>query len=254
MYKGHHIAVVVPIHNEEEHLEGAIARIPGYVDFIVAVDDGSTDGTWETLCRLDDRRLIKLRHRENSGVGAATKTGYLHALQTEADLVAVMDGDGQMDGSDLEHLVEAAAQGVDYVKGNRFLDRKTIGRMPWGRYIGNRVLSWLTRQASGFANSLDAQCAFTVVRRQALARIDLMRLYDRYGFPNEMLFAVLRIGLTVECPAVKTIYGGEVSGINPFLTVPTVLWLIGRGFLRRKTARSAVSVLKTSEARGGTGD
>src|SRR4029078_11012327 len=98
MYKGSRVAVVVPIHNEEAQLNRAIERIPAYVDLIIAVDDGSTDSTWELLNRLENTKLVRLKHEANRGVGAATRSGYKWALRTDVDFVAVMDGDGQMDG------------------------------------------------------------------------------------------------------------------------------------------------------------
>ncbi|HEX8185205.1 MAG TPA: glycosyltransferase family 2 protein, partial [Blastocatellia bacterium] len=189
MYKGHRVAVVMPIHNERPRIERAISRVPSFVDSIIAVDDASTDGTWGTLSRITNSKLIKLRHEKNRGVGAATKTGYRHCLGTEPDLIAVMDGDGQMDGRDLSKLLDRAITGVDYVKGNRFLHSQSLSSMPAARYAGNLFFSWLTCQAMGHAGSLDAQCGYTVIRMAALRRIALDRLYDRYGFPNEMLFA-----------------------------------------------------------------
>src|SRR5205085_2204098 len=100
-----------------------IARVPAFVDVIVAVDDGSSDTTWQRLAGIEDPRIIRLQHRKNSGVGAATKTGYRYCLQTDADFIAVMDGDGQMDGRDLSRLVDCAIERSDYVKGNRFLSQ-----------------------------------------------------------------------------------------------------------------------------------
>jgi glycosyltransferase involved in cell wall biosynthesis len=236
MYKGHRVAVVMPIHNEQEHLARAIARVPRFVDQIIAVDDGSDDRTWERLREVEDARLVRLRHPNNRGVGAATKTGYRYSAQTDADLIAVMDGDGQMDGRDLPRLLDRAICGVDYVKGNRFLHTETISRMPVARYVGNRLLSRLTSLAARFEASLDAQCGYTVIRRAALAAVDLDELYDRYGFPNEMLFASRRAGLSAESVAVRTVYGSEVSGINPLTAVPTILYLIARGFVRLRLA------------------
>jgi hypothetical protein len=175
-------------------------------------------------------------------VGAATKTGYKHSLETEAELIAVMDGDGQMDGQDLGCLLDCAIAGADYVKGNRFLDSSTIGCMPHARYIGNRLLSWLTRSAANFEDELDAQCGYTVIRRPALKRMLLDELYDRYGFPNEMLFEARRAGLTVESARVKCIYEDEVSGINPVTSVVVILFLIARSYLRRRFLASPASV------------
>jgi glycosyltransferase involved in cell wall biosynthesis len=232
MYKGSRVAVVMPIHNEEDHIERAILRVPSFVDLIIAVDDASTDSTWGMLSRISSEKLIKLRHDNNRGVGAATKTGYCHCLKTGVDLIAVMDGDGQMDGQDLGLLLDRAIGGVDYVKGNRFLHSRSISSMPASRYLGNRFLSWLTRRAIGYGGSLDAQCGYTVIRLEALNRLRLDDLYDRYGFLNEMLFAASDASLSIECVPVRSIYGDEVSGINPFTSVPVILFLIAKNYLR----------------------
>lgn len=237
MYRGCTVAVVMPLHNEQAQIEGAVKRVPALVDLILAVDDASTDLSLEVLSAIEDKRLWVLAHETNGGVGAATKTGYRHALSAGVDLIAVMDGDGQMDGRDLTRLLDCAIDSSDYAKGNRFLDPDTIGRMPRVRYIGNRVFSYLTRLAAGAASqnaSLDAHCGYTVIRRAALERLALDELYDRYGFPTEIFFAALHSRLRVRCVAVRTIYGDEVSGINPLRVVPAVLYIIARAYLRRR--------------------
>lgn len=234
MYRNQRVAVVMPVHNEQEQVEKAITRVPRYVDLIVVVDDGSTDDTWLVLSRTSDRRVIVLRHDRNRGVGAATKTGYRHCLNARADLIAVMDGDGQMDGRDLSRLLDRALKGAEYVKGNRFLDPKSIRNMPRIRYIGNLFFSWLARRAASFEDNLDSHCGFTVIRHRALNRVVLDELYDRYGFPTEMFFAAIRAGLAVESVPVKTVYGDEVSEINPLTAVPAILLLIARNYLRRR--------------------
>lgn len=242
MYKGRRVAVVMPVHNEQAHISRAIERVPAFVDLVVAVDDGSTDKTRSVLAQFRDERLTVIRHERNRGVGAATKTGYRRSLDAEADLIAVMDGDGQMDGADLHRLLDRAIGGVDYVKGNRFLDAESVRAMPRIRYVGNRLFSWLARHAASFNGSLDAHCGYTVIRRQALKLLALDELYDRYGFPTEIFFAASRAALTVESVAVRTIYGDEVSGVNPFTTVPAVLYLIARACLRRKFGSRAGTI------------
>jgi glycosyltransferase involved in cell wall biosynthesis len=250
MYKNHRVAVVMPIHNEQARIAQALARVPHFVDLIIAVDDGSTDGTARRLSEIDDKRLVTLCHPRNLGVGAATKTGYKHSLETEAELIAVMDGDGQMDGRDLSRLLDRALTGADYVKGNRFLDSATIGCMPRARYIGNRLLSRLTRSAASLQGGLDAQCGYTVIRRSALNRLLLDELYDRYGFPNEMLFEACRAGLAVESARVRCVYEDEVSGINPVTSVAVILFLIARSYLRRKlfATPTTLAIQETSSA------
>src|SRR5262245_26554218 len=192
MYRGRSVAVVMPVHNEQDHVESAVAHVPDFVDVIIVIDDGSTDGTWQRLVSIADPRLVRLRHDQNRGVGAATKSGYRYCLRTECDLIAVMDGDGQMDGRDLPALLDRAIEGAAFVKGNRFLHTETIDAMPLARYIGNRVLSHLARWAAHFEESLDAQCGYSVISRDALVQLNLDELYDRYGFPDEMFFSAMR--------------------------------------------------------------
>ena len=252
MYRDQFVAVVMPVNNEESHVQHAIKRVPRYVDLIVVVDDGSTDRTREVLSRISDSRLSVLKHDRNRGVGAATKTGYRHCLKTRADLIAVMDGDGQMDGQDLAGLLDRAFEGGEYVKGNRFLHRSSIGCMPRVRYIGNRLFSWLAQRAASFDDNLDSHCGYTVIQRHALSRLVLDDLYDRYGFPTEMFFEARRAGLAVESVPVRTVYGDEVSGINPFTAVPAILFLIARYYLRRRflAAENGYSSPGSAQERG----
>ena len=143
-----------------------------------------------------------------------------------------------MDGRDLASLLERALTGVEYVKGNRFLDSESIRSMPRLRYIGNRIFSWLARRSASFEGSLDAHCGYTVIHHKALKRLALDELYDRYGFPTEMFFAACRAGLAIESVPVTTVYGDEVSGINPITTVPAICYLIARNYVRRKLSRA----------------
>ena len=234
MYQDKRVAVVMPVHNEDAHVEQALKRVPAFVDEIVVVDDASTDDTLTVLSMMADSRLTILTHHRNGGVGAATKTGYRHCLKTGADLIVVMDGDGQMDGRDLSGLLERSLTGAEYVKGNRFLHLESIGCMPRVRYIGNLVFSWLARRAARFEAPLDSHCGYTVIQSQALSRLSLDELYDRYGFPTEMFFAASRGGLVVDSVPVRCVYGDEVSGINPFTAVPPILFLITRQYFRRR--------------------
>jgi hypothetical protein len=148
-----------------------------------------------------------------------------------------MDGDGQMDGRDLYKLIDCALTGVEYVKGNRFLESASISCMPRTRYIGNRFFSWLARRAASFGDELDSHCGYTVIQRHALKRLALGELYDRYGFPTEMFFAARRAGLEIKSVPVTTVYGAEVSGINPFTAVPAILFLIARNYVRARLGR-----------------
>ena len=93
-----------------------------------------------------------------------------------------------MDPVDLEHLAGAVARDeVDYAKANRLFTGEAWKLIPRSRYLGNAVLSLLTKIASGYWHVADSQSGYTAVSRTLLEELDLDRLYPRYGFPNDML-------------------------------------------------------------------
>src|SRR5262249_51673445 len=155
------------------------------------------------------------------------------AAAAGADVAAGMDGGGQMGPADLPALLGAGiGGGVGYAEGQRFLHPR-VRSMPRLRYIGNRLFNRLTRFGVGIEEMLDAQCGFTAISKEALRAIDLESLYPRYGFLNALLFKLKASGLKVGSVPVRTIYGQEVSGINPFVTVPIILGIILLGYLSR---------------------
>jgi hypothetical protein len=176
--------------------------VPGFVDHVIVVDDGSRDATAAIAQRASRRaagrggRPIEvIVHPENRGVGAAIATGYARALALGADVTAVMAGDGQMDPADLPGLLAPIVDGTaDYAKGNRFAWPGGWRQMPPVRMAGNLVLSWLTRLASGYRQLTDSQCGYTVASRRALLAIGPARMFARYGYPNDLLARWARPG------------------------------------------------------------
>ncbi len=141
MYEGKTVAVVVPAHNEEALVGSTVSGIPGFVDKIFVVDDGSTDATSERA-QSSDKRVELISHERNEGVGAAIISGYRRAMQEKVDVTCVMAADGQMDPDDLETLVRAIAlDECDYAKANRLFTGQAWEIIPRTRYLGNAVLS-----------------------------------------------------------------------------------------------------------------
>jgi hypothetical protein len=106
--------------------------------------------------------------------------------------------------------------------------------IPRHRYLGNAVLSFLTKIASGYWHVGDSQSGFTAVSLETLRRLDLDRLYERYGFPNDMLVHLNVWNMRVRDYPSRPIYGvGEQSGIKLRRVVPRISWLLFKGFLWR---------------------
>ncbi len=121
---------------------------------------------------------------------------------------------------DEEALVATTIQGVPVI--------------PRSRYLGNAVLSLLTKIASGYWHVADSQSGYTAASREILEQLDLDRIYPRYGFPNDMLVHLNVWNARVRDIPSRPVYGvGERSGIKIRKVVPSISWLLLKGFFWR---------------------
>lgn len=249
MLRGTRIAVVVPAYHEARLAGRTLRAMPAYVDLVVVVDDASTDGTADAARAVADPRVEVVRHPVNRGVGAAIATGYRVALERGCDLVAVMAGDAQMHPDDLEPLVAGLeASGADYAKGDRLAWPDVSSRMPRLRLAGNRVLSALTRLATG-TPVRDSQCGYTVITANAIRALPLGRLWPRYGYPNDLLGMLGDAGLLAVDVPVRPVYADERSGIGFRHALFVIPYVLLRVVARRVVTRTTALLLPT-EATG----
>jgi glycosyltransferase involved in cell wall biosynthesis len=232
MLEGKRVAVVVPAYDEETLVGETLRGIPEFVDAVFVVDDASRDATGERAREVGDARVELIRHETNQGVGAAILTGYRRALESGIDVTCVMAADNQMDPAELGGLVEPVARGeVDYAKANRLVSGEAWKIIPRTRYLGNAVLSLLTKIASGYWHVADSQAGYTAISRDALERLDLDGIYPRYGFPNDVL-----VHLNVQNARVRDVPSRPIyhengrSGIRLRSVIPRISWLLFKAF------------------------
>ncbi|GAB3664530.1 glycosyltransferase family 2 protein [Halopiger thermotolerans] len=261
MYKGNTIGVVVTSYNEEAFVGRVIETVPAFVDRIYAVDDASPDGSWDVIQRVaerineeeepeaelaladggDGRRVVPIRHDENRGYGAAVKTGYERAAADGIDVVAVMNGDGQMDPEILDRIVDPVATGeADYAKGNRLLSPDDREGMSTFRFVGNALLTGLSKFATGYWTIGDPQNGYTAISRETIEALDLEAITDRYGFLNHILTHLNVDGRRVADVSMSAVYGDEESSIRYTSFVRFVSLLLLRSFLWRLKRRYVV--------------
>jgi glycosyltransferase involved in cell wall biosynthesis len=187
----------------------------------------------------DGDRFIFIKHLENGGVGAAIASGYKWCLDHQIDCTAVMAGDGQMDPAELESICRPVIdEGVDYVKGNRLIHRSAWLVIPKTRYLGNSILSILTKIASGYWHVSDTQSGYTAISLQALRSIKIYKIYKKYGMPNDLLVKLNIAFCTIKEVGIKPIYDiGEKSKMNLFKVIPRISWLLLKSFFIRLWAK-----------------
>lgn len=237
MYSDKKVCVVIPAYNEESLVATTIANIPAFVDHIVVVDDGSTDGTAEIVKNIEEEnpRIEYIRHRENLGVGAAISTGYGWCKINDVDVAVVMAADNQMDPNDLPNILDPIIDdAADYTKGNRLVTGQAWDKIPHIRYLGNSVLTFLTKIASGYWHVTDSQSGYTAINKRALHLLPLERIYRGFGVPNDILVRLNIYDMRVMDVPVNPVYGvGEKSGIKIHRVMFSIFFLLIRSFIRR---------------------
>lgn len=232
------LAVVIPCYRVAGSVGEVIHTIPQSVDHIVVVDDACPESSGDAAAALGDPRVIVLRHERNQGVGGAVATGYRKALELGCDVVVKMDGDGQMDPARMWDLVAPLlADRADYAKGNRFRNFQALKAMPRARLVGNSLLSFAVKAASGYWNLMDPTNGYTAIHRRALATLDLDRLARRYFFESDMLIHLNLANAVVADVDIPARYGTEVSSLRISRVLAEFPFRLLRGFVRRVALR-----------------
>ncbi len=233
-WAGRGVAVIIPAYEADGRLAGTLASVPEWVGVRIVVDDGS-----RTPIRLPAASpgTVVVRHDRNLGVGAAILTGYREARRRGVSVAAVMAADGQMDPDDLAGLVAPVADGrADYVTGDRLSHPDCPRVMPGSRRLGNLGLTFLTRVVTGRWDLMDSQCGYSALNLDLLDRLPLDWIYPRYGFPNDLLAAVVGAGGRVSQVTVRPIYRGEPSRIRPMVALWVYPLVVARGLVVRIAA------------------
>ncbi len=242
-FTAYKIAAVVPAYRVEREIESVLRGLPAYLAHIIVVDDASPDHTADivTAVAQHDRRVLLMRHERNQGVGGAMVSGFNKALELGAQVVAKIDGDGQMDTANLPDLLTPLIQGqADYTKGNRFRDFAALRHMPLVRRLGNMGLSFLAKAATGYWHLFDPTNGFLAIRAETLSQLPLDELDRGFFFEISMLANLYLLGAVVQDIPMPARYRGEISS----LIVHRVLFefpgkLLGT-FLRRAVLKNFI--------------
>lgn len=174
------ISVVVPLKNEVESLRKLVDQIAqalqaqGYTYEIIAVDDGSQDGTVELLKELAERRndLCAVILRRNYGQTAAMSAGF---NQAHYPVIVTLDGDLQNDPADIPMLIQKLAEGYDMVSGWR----KARQDDALTRLLPSKIANWLIGRVTGVTLH-DYGCSLKAYRTELVADLNLYGELHRF--------------------------------------------------------------------------
>jgi glycosyltransferase involved in cell wall biosynthesis len=185
------LTVIMPVFNERTTVAEVIRRMRA-VDLpltieIIAVDDGSSDGSDKVLGALEDSTVRVLRHEKNQGKGAAIRSGLAEA---RGDLVLIQDADLEYDPNDWPKLLDPILSGKSrVVYGSRFTgERKNMLPLHW---VGNRMLSLVTNVLYSSTLS-DMETCYKLFDAQVLEGLTIVS--NRFDFEPEITAKILRRG------------------------------------------------------------
>lgn len=192
----------IPAFKEEATIAKVVLSARKYVDQVFVCDDGSPDMTGEIAEELG---AIVIKHEKNMGKGSAVKSLLNEAYKCKADVVVLLDADGQHDPSEIEMLAKPIEHGeADLVVGSRYLGKGN--EIPLKRKIGLKVVDFLLG-ATNVTRVNDTQCGYRAFSRKALEVISAFDA-EGYGVESEVLALAAKNGLKVVEIPVNVRYAG----------------------------------------------
>jgi len=177
------LTLVMPAFNEINTISETISRVVSldFVNQLIVVDDGSTDGTRSILAKINNQKVKVIFHENNLGKGASLHTGFREAI---GPFVGVQDADLEYDPNDLEKFLPPLLSGrADAVFGSRFRSGEVGRVLYFWHSLGNRFLTTLSNMATNI-NLTDMETCYKVIRKDILDQIELTE--KRFGFEPEI--------------------------------------------------------------------
>ncbi|MFD1292705.1 glycosyltransferase family 2 protein [Lutibacter holmesii] len=235
--KNSKVAIVIPYYNASNQIISVISKIPEYIHAVIIVNDKSLEPLpkKEILETLNKNvKCYFLENEINLGVGGATKNGFQFAKEIEIDIVVKVDADDQMDLNYLPDLLNPIVHNkLNVTKGNRFKNRKALQKMPIIRTMGNLILSFLVKMATGYWHNFDPTNGFIAVKVEMLKKIDFSKLSNRYYFETSLLAEFYFQKIRIKDISMPAIYADEKSNMNVFKMVFVFLGRLSKTFVKR---------------------
>ena len=224
------VAAVLPVFNEEKNLPSVLQKLGPRVDFLICVNDGSSDGSYGILEKFSKkhRGLFLLDLKENTGMAGALKRGFLFALYLrkkgilhDGDLVVTLDADGQHKPEYIPDLVRYMGQ----KKAEVVLTRRDFSVYPRYKVWGNRFLSWTNSILSG-RKYHDVESGLRLLQVKTLPTVLSYYTGIKYSCAQEIALITARAGFRIDNDFLVEIayYRAGTTVGDRFIVLALSLW------------------------------
>ncbi len=200
------VCAVIPFYNERDFLFDVVSETLKFVDNVIAVNDGSSDGSEKIIDNLERVQVVSLNR--NYGKGYALQIGFNESIKQNFDTIITLDADKQHNPAFIPEFISQLSN-FDIVIGNRLNDTKD---MPIQRILSNKITSSLLSLKTG-QKILDSQCGYRGYKTDVLKNVNSFS--SGYEAESEMIVYAARADFKIGFVNITTIYGNEKSKMNP---------------------------------------
>jgi glycosyltransferase involved in cell wall biosynthesis len=206
----HHLVIVaIPAYNEEVAIGSMVLQCRKYAEDVLVLDDGSTDRTAD-IARAAGARVVS--HLRNEGKGAGIRTAFLLAKNLGADVLVLIDGDGQHNPDDIPALVVPVLEGrADVVNGSRFLGQGESD-VPAYRRVGQEILTLATNVGTK-GKITDTQSGFRAFAKKSFECFSFRQ--NGMAIESEMLMDAADASLNILEVPINVRYDVDGSTLDP---------------------------------------
>ena len=207
--------VIIPAHNEEKNIGNVIDKCKKYTNNIVVVDDGSLDNT---SMIAEKKGVVLIKHLVNLGKGATLKTGCFYAYRNKANIIVLLDGDGQHN-PDLIPTFLKKLKDSDIVLSYRRFNKK----MPVIFRVGNNFINFIIKLFFNIKVK-DSQCGYRVFWAKNFKKIR-WRAHD-YSMESEMFANIRKSKLRYKQVPIETLYKDDYKGTTVLDGIKIVYYIM----------------------------
>tara|TARA_Y100000591_G_scaffold293411_1_gene281304 strand:+ start:1305 stop:2039 length:735 start_codon:yes stop_codon:yes gene_type:complete len=215
------ICVIIPCYKVKKKILNVLKKIDyENVDKVIVVDDYCPENSGKIAEEFLNKKVEVVYCDSNLGVGGASIFGFKKAIKEGFDILFKIDGDGQHDPKYIVKFKDVFEnEHINFCKGSRFLIPEEEKKIPKIRYIGNKILTYITKKICKIDNLTDAVNGYLAIKSELLKKIDLDQVSFDYFFEEDLLFKLSFHDIKIKEIPIETIYFENRSSLNPFLVI-----------------------------------